>query len=133
MLDHDPLEKHYVDELAEHQPSVELGWNILPLVAFAHLHLQLLLPPLCPLPALLAARFGVDIKPAPSFELADDPAFLALFAEEPREAKVVGTAPEGKVEEEERRAEDGVVSQEIEERRLGHEGEEGQARERGAV
>ena len=101
------LEKYDIDELPEHQPRVELGGNVLPLVSLAHFHLQLLLPPLGPFLAfrvllfLLAKIIAATLEPAPLPEESDDPPALALLPQNPGETKVVRAAPEDEVDQEE--------------------------------
>lgn len=93
----DLLEEDNVDELAEHEPSVEFRRAFFPLVPLAHLHLQFALPPLRPRPALLSTSLALSIKPPPALKTLDDPFLLALPAEHPCEAEVVASAPEREV------------------------------------
>lgn len=94
----DSLEKDDIDQLTEHQPSVEFLWHIIPPIPLiTQLGLQLLLPPSSPIFTVLALG-----QPAITLQFPDDPFLFALFPQNPTESSIIGSSPKGKVKEEER-------------------------------
>ena len=106
------LKKDDVDELTKHQPSVEFRWYIFPLVPISHLHLQLPLPPSRPISSFFAPLRAVNVQPPPASQESNNPSLLALASKSPCEAPIVAPSPEREVEQEEDRADRGVVVEE---------------------
>jgi hypothetical protein len=95
------LEKNDINQLAEHQPSIELRRDSFPLVTLIHFHLQFSLPPFGPFSSFFSSTLGFYIKPSPLFQSLDNPFPFTLLSQYPGETPVVTSSPECKIEQEE--------------------------------
>ena len=95
------LEKDDINQLAEHQPSIEFRRDSLPFIPFIHFHLQFPLPPLGPISAFFSSTLGINVEPSSLLQSLDNPFPFTLLSQYPGETPVVTASPECKVEQEE--------------------------------
>lgn len=89
------VQKDHVDYATEHEPDVVVQWHSFEDIVGIHFGNELFFHP------GVNTRSTSGIEPAVVFYLTDDPAFFGLLFEDVTQTGVVGSSPEGEVEEEE--------------------------------